>query len=64
MREGEILAQLYNEAKGEDKGLVQEYFLTTVCHGDVCLGPKMVDDTEVGLMRRLKTTNDMYSLLD
>ena len=31
MREGEILTQLYSEAKGEDKGLVQKYFLTTVC---------------------------------
>lgn len=61
-REGTILAQLYDEAKGNDKALVQKYFLTTVCHGDVWLDEKVADDTEESIMRGLKTTDTMFSL--
>jgi hypothetical protein len=61
-REGTILAQLYNDAKGEDKELVQKYFLTTICHRDVRLGPEVVDDTEYGIMRGLKTRDTTFSL--
>ena len=51
-REGAILAQLYDEADAEDKKLLKKYFLTTVCHGDVRIGPN-IDDTENGLMHGL-----------
>ena len=51
-REGAILAQLYDEADAGDKELLKKHFLTTVCHGDVCIGPN-VDDTGNGLMRGL-----------
>ena len=53
IREGDILAQLYDEAQGDDKLLVEKYFLTTVCHGDVQLNSEAVDDTKQGLMRGL-----------
>jgi serine/threonine protein kinase len=54
IREGAILDALYNDAVDEDKHLVRQYFLTTVCHGDVLLAESnIVDDTECGLMRGL-----------
>jgi len=57
MREGAILAQLYEDADEEDKKLVKKYFLTTICHGDVLVEPGVADDTR-DLMRELKTTPD------
>ena len=48
MREGVILAQLYDEAKGNNKDLMQKYFLTAICHGDVRSDPDIFDDTELG----------------
>jgi hypothetical protein len=57
-REGDILAQIHSEANTEDKTLVEKYFLTTICHGDVWTAPKLLDDTENGLMRGLKITTD------
>jgi len=55
MREGTILAQLYEDADEDDKKLVKNHFLTTVCLGDVLIEPSVADDTWV-LMRGLKTT--------
>ncbi|KAF9503909.1 hypothetical protein BS47DRAFT_735648 [Hydnum rufescens UP504] len=57
MREGAILAQLYEDADEEDKKLVKKHFLTTICHGDVLIEPSVADDTR-DLMRGLKTTPD------
>ena len=57
LREGEILAQLYEEADEDDKKLVKKYFLTTLCHGDVFVEPDVRDDTE-NLMRGLETSPD------
>jgi hypothetical protein len=57
-REGDILAQLQSEANTEDKKLVEKYFLTTLCHGDVWMAPNLPDDTKNGLMRGLKITTD------
>jgi hypothetical protein len=54
MREGAILAQIYKDADENDKILVEKYFLTTVCHGDVLMEPGVIDDTEKGLMRGLE----------
>jgi hypothetical protein len=39
-----------------------QHFLTTICHGDVRLGPEVVDDTEYGIMRGLKTKVIMFYL--
>ena len=67
MREGTILAQILNEAgaKGDEcKHQVGKYFLTTICHGDVLLDPDVIDDTEQGLMRGLRTTDRTFSLRD
>ena len=50
MREGNILASLYEEAEEEDKRLVEKHFLTTICHGDVWTEVDIVDDTANGLM--------------
>ena len=61
-REGTTLAQLYKEARGNDKALVQKYFLTTMCHGDVWLDEKVADDTKESIRRGLKTTDSMFSL--
>jgi Fungal protein kinase len=61
-REGAILAQLYDEADDEDKKLVKQYFLTTVCHGDVWRELNAIDDTEQGLMRGLKAAVDNFEL--
>ena len=61
-REGIILAQLYDEAQGDDKALVRKYLLTTLCHGDVLLEGEVPDDTEESIMRGLKTTDSMFSL--
>ena len=52
-REGNILAQLLDAAKEEDKPLVKRYFLTVLLHGDVWTGPGRLDDTTNGLMRGL-----------
>ena len=52
-REGEILAKLLEDAKDEDKQLVERYFLTALFHGDVYTEPGVLDDTENGLMRGL-----------
>lgn len=60
MREGATLAELYDGAKGDDKGLVRKYFLNTICHGDVYLYPGVVDDTAIGLMRGLRTTDSIF----
>ena len=49
-REGTILAQLYSEARGEDKVLMKKYFLTTVCHGDIWLDENVADETEESIM--------------
>ena len=65
MREGTILTQILNEAgaKGDEcKRQVGKYFLTTICHGDVLLDPDVIDDTEQGLMRGLRTTDRTFSL--
>jgi hypothetical protein len=53
-REGTILAKLHAQADNEDKKLVEKFFLTTICHGDVWTEPGVLDDTENGLMRGLK----------
>ena len=58
MREGVILAQLYDQADDDDKKLVEKHFLTTICHGDVWTGSDVLDDTENTLMRGLKVTTD------
>jgi len=55
MREGDILAQLYNDMDGEDQRLAKKHFLTPICHGDVLVAPDTADDTR-DIMRRLKTT--------
>ena len=55
-REGTILRTLYDEADEKDKKLVEKYFLTTVCHGDVWMEPGVLDDTGNGLMRGLDVT--------
>jgi hypothetical protein len=57
-REGDILAQLHAQASAEDKKLVEKYFLTTICHGDVWTEPELLDDTENALMRGLKIPAD------
>ena len=57
-REGDILAQIYSKTNTEDKTLVEKYFLTIICHGDVWTAPKLLDDTEHGLMCGLKITTD------
>jgi hypothetical protein len=57
-REGDILAQLYDQADDDDKKLVEKHFLTTICHGDVWTGSDVRDDTENNLMRGLKVTTD------
>jgi hypothetical protein len=63
MREGAILAQLYDEADDEDKKkLVKKLFLTTVCHGDILDESGRCDDTEKGLMRGLQTVTDTFDL--
>ena len=65
MREGTILTQILNEAgaKGDEcQRQVGKYFLTTICHGDVLLDPDVIDDTEQGLMRGLRTTDRTFSL--
>jgi hypothetical protein len=41
---------------------VEKYFLTTICHGDVLDGAGCCDDTEKGLMRRLKDATDSFEL--
>jgi hypothetical protein len=53
-REGTILAELHAQASNEDKKLVDKFFLTSICHGDVWTKPGILDDTENGLMRGLK----------
>ena len=53
MREGAIHAQLYDEVDAADKKLLKKYFLTTVCHGDVCIGPN-VDGTDCSLFQLQK----------
>ncbi|KAF9507779.1 hypothetical protein BS47DRAFT_1385014 [Hydnum rufescens UP504] len=57
MREGTVLAHLYEEADEEDKKLVKRHFLATVCHGDVLVERAVVDDT-LNLMCRLDTAQD------
>jgi hypothetical protein len=52
--EGEILTSLFKEANSEDKELVEQYFLTTITHGDVWTEPNIRDDTANILMRGLK----------
>jgi hypothetical protein len=44
------------EANTEDKKLVEK--LTTICHGDVWMAPKLPDDTKICLMWGLKITTD------
>jgi Fungal protein kinase len=61
-REGTILDQLYNEAKGNDKTLVQKHFPTTICYGDVCLDVGVVDNTDESIMHGLKVTDSKFSL--
>jgi Fungal protein kinase len=60
-REGDILAELCKGAVEEDKLLVKEYFLTTVCHGDVWI-KEAVDDTAKGLMRGLSLNTNTFPL--
>jgi hypothetical protein len=63
MREGVILAQLYDEADDKDKELVKKHFLTVICHGDVWTELEVLDNTENGLMCGLKVTKDsMFEL--
>jgi Fungal protein kinase len=55
-REGDILAQLHDEANPEDKKLVEKHFLTTVCHGDVWTKSGVLDDTQRGLLHGFEPT--------
>ena len=61
-REGKVLALLHTEAICEDRKLVEKYFLTTICHGDVWMGLDIRDDTANSLMRGLDITSDHVSL--
>jgi hypothetical protein len=62
MREGNILALLHAEANDEDRQLVEKFFLTTVCHGDVWTELDLLDDTANALMRGLSISPDPDSL--
>ena len=62
MREGDILTSLRKAADDGDKKLVDKYFLTTICHGDVWTELGIVDDTTNCLMRGLKIAKDHASL--
>ena len=64
MREGDILAAMYEEAEGDDKILFEKHFLTTICHGDVWIGSGILDDTAIALMRGLKITSDHIPQFD
>jgi hypothetical protein len=61
MREGNILRSLHKAADDADKKLVERHFLTTICHGDVRIGP-IFDDTANALMRGLEIPKDYGSL--
>ena len=56
MREGDILALLFEEADDRDKELVKRHFLTPICHGDVW--HETLDDTANSLMRGLDIASD------
>jgi hypothetical protein len=58
MREGNILALLHAAANGEDRQLVERFFLTTVCHGDVWTEFDLLDDTANALMRGISPDHD------
>ena len=58
MREGDILASLRETADPEGKQLLEKYFLTTICHGDVQTELNVVDDTANALMRGLEIAKD------
>ena len=60
MREGAVLAQLYDDADEEGRKLVRKHFLTTICHGDVWTKPGVVDDTRNGLMRGLELPKSTF----
>ena len=62
MREGAVLAQLYDDADEEGRKLVRKHFLTTICHGDVWTKPGVVDDTRNGLMRGLELPKSTFEL--
>ena len=53
-REGDILASIYGEAVGDERNVVQDRFLTTVCHGDVWIDPNTRDDTAGAVMHGLE----------
>lgn len=60
-REGTILTSLHEAANDNDKHLVEEHFLTAVCHGDVWISPTradILDDTANALMRKLDIASD------
>jgi hypothetical protein len=61
-REGNSLASLYEAADGEDKQLIEKFFLTTISHGDVWTELDILDDTANGLMRGLHIAPDHDSL--
>jgi hypothetical protein len=61
MREGDILASLHAAADEADKRLIEKYFLTMICHGNVWTKLGIFDDTATALMRGLKITKDQDS---
>ena len=61
-REGNILASMCTAANDEDKQLLEKYFLTTICHGDVWTELDILDDTANALMRGLNITLGRGSL--
>ena len=63
-REGNTLALLHAAANDEDRQLVEEHFLTTVCHGDVWTEIDILDDTANTLMRGLNITLGRDSLFE
>ena len=63
MRKGNIIATLEAEAGELDKPLVKEYFLMTICCGDVQLAPQLVDDTMTGLMLNNSATTASFCFI-
>ena len=61
-REGNVIALLHTEANCEDRELIENHFLTTICHGDVWTELDICDDTANSLMRGLDITSDHVSL--
>jgi hypothetical protein len=45
-REGDIMEEIFNEVSSEDKIKLQQYLLTTECHGDVLIGGEQDQTTQ------------------